>query len=1411
MAHPNVSIESVLAALNVEYGAAGAPAHHRAEARGILQAVQASTDLAYNCAAAILETQHPAPPAAQLFALACLETLATTKWNDLRDEHKLAVRGAALGAARRTHAEEPSFVRNKKAALLSHVALREFPQNWPNFVDDLLSPNEAGGDRDTFLELGFLCVAELAEDCTDADYNARLPAKRRTDVLKALNVSAPLIVRELFGFAERTYAQRQTAGAVATRRLCCGLRCLKTLATWVSWDSEPMAPYDPIEFSAFLATNGHLPLDDDDVSLYALGALRALASSAHLNQAAALKTARALPRICEVLYMKGCADFADLNRRDHRAALWSALARCVAEVFRELTTRFKALGVLDYFNAEAARSRAESSLEDDDYDGVEEDPATPSKAATKAALLSHDGQNELVDEACAAYLHAALSVLRASPSKKAAEALLPLWRDAARLASTRRLGKRCVAAAKEVLTHIVALYAERVCKHAVCDDVDVVVDNLFEFVDDDEYDGHFATMRAGVSQLIGALVDLDVVAVATATDARLRQLLEEAQQLAAASAAMNAAQHRGLVELQNTRLEGVALIVERVCDETLRWRDEKRLAQSRKASGASAASTLATLAPNPNPRADEAIRILDDSTLRAVIAWTPAPGVLHSAQAKRKLSLYEATRSILQSRPARLHQVLRELFAFLAYEDGDAATQAGVRRKSAWTLLRLAESAPEALATQFDELRDGASRVIGSKLLCELASQHLCEALVLASNACSDDAKRRELLEAVLRGPLGTLELADRNGTFATPRGFLLALGVLRSTGNDDATRVATLAEARSLDDSAHAPAEQLRRAFGAILGVARRAARSAVGSGDSNPEYASTDDDEMLCAAPSVPPPLAQLAAGDAAAAVLARALPAAIAAIRCLHALWAPPTRDLLRCDAVARLVLAPSLDEIRSKVDPASFRHARKGMPTPSSANVSTTASSTGSLAECETATDGDGPPARDSNGAKWAMILNELRSSVYQIARLWIERRCAFAPDALQLTGALLKALGVVDSEEVFLETMEHRHVASLLKHVLEPLALRCPPQLHHSHLDDASLQPAAGADEAFYRSSGVAMQDWGAADCAVVVDVTRRELTRAYLDCLQVIFAVKGELAAPVALALKAADKRSVRGAGGAEAPAAPVAVPKKAPGVTDGERGLRVQRARERRAAHVASLRRCVVPLKAAAGAQPADDLSAAFALVRTLARGVRFWSDIPTCRFATKLAQTVVEDCFSDDRYAQLLASLFDAAVEALVLEPPWRSGAGCEFELLALARGVYLALVIGGDPSACSKKPAIQQPRHDGPRQSLLRLPGVEAQHVHALEAALREPASTKEHKNALHDIVVVALVAKEKLNPQNTQSVAGSMTASVDASALREQTSTVLNLPGEMISSRKLAAHQRAHLREASAPANLADLFR
>ncbi|KAK7248796.1 hypothetical protein SO694_00041231 [Aureococcus anophagefferens] len=334
-------------------------------------------------------------------------------------------------------------------------------------------------------------------------------------------------------------------------------------------------------------------------------------------------------------------------------------------------------------------------------------------------------------------------------------------------------------------------------------------------------------------------------------------------------------------------LLGYGFVVERVVDECGRYGDGARRAR-------------------PSARA---------SSRRARVAAARRA----RERAYAKLLLVDATRGALPRAGggAVVAALERRLGAPEVREPGgpeDARSAA----KAAMTLNRLAEVAPHALALQFDALRDGA-RVIAPPRSALRRRRLASAALVLAVTRSA--ATRRSggpSSRPSSRAPRGP-RVARRRAAVATQRDLLGALGVLVARAGGGPPAVVSDAAARAAADAGPfcSPAcDALRRALGLLLGV--RAARRAAPPPPVEP-----------CGAPAAPAGgLAALAAGDAAAAVLARCLGAAIAASRAVHGLWAPPLGAGARGDGVARLALAPAVDEIRAKTDPGGAALAASG---------------------------------------------------------------------------------------------------------------------------------------------------------------------------------------------------------------------------------------------------------------------------------------------------------------------------------------------------------------------------------------------------------------------------------------------------------------------------------------------------
>ena len=60
-------------------------------------------------------------------------------------------------------------------------------------------------------------LRNVAEDCVDSDFNARLPTNRRTDILRQLNMELPEVLPRLFQVMARTYEGEWRRSLCATQ------------------------------------------------------------------------------------------------------------------------------------------------------------------------------------------------------------------------------------------------------------------------------------------------------------------------------------------------------------------------------------------------------------------------------------------------------------------------------------------------------------------------------------------------------------------------------------------------------------------------------------------------------------------------------------------------------------------------------------------------------------------------------------------------------------------------------------------------------------------------------------------------------------------------------------------------------------------------------------------------------------------------------------------------------------------------------------------------------------------------------------------------------------------------------------------------------------------------------------------
>jgi hypothetical protein len=137
---------------------------------------------------------------------------------------------------------EEVFLRERIGLLVSGVAEKEYPQQWPEMLTDLAAIWDSGGGGGgggrergaTPVIIALLALRNLAEDCVDSDFNNVLPTVRRTEILRALNMELPQVLPRLYALMARTYEGRGgEGGAGGVDILKAALQTLKRFVVWI--------------------------------------------------------------------------------------------------------------------------------------------------------------------------------------------------------------------------------------------------------------------------------------------------------------------------------------------------------------------------------------------------------------------------------------------------------------------------------------------------------------------------------------------------------------------------------------------------------------------------------------------------------------------------------------------------------------------------------------------------------------------------------------------------------------------------------------------------------------------------------------------------------------------------------------------------------------------------------------------------------------------------------------------------------------------------------------------------------------------------------------------------------------------------------------------------------------------------
>lgn len=207
----------------------------------------------------ILTTAAPAgalehTESVQQLSLSLMAEFLKSWWDRLGSSDRLHIRHSLFVLLHCLPPTSSGGMRNKVASIIADIAERSYPQHWPTFLEELVNvwtgkapppPGHStgtGSGGEAQQEVCVLTLRYLIEDCIDGDFSSQLPAARRQDILKGLQVGLRPLLTVTHAFllqCAHTVASSGTSGgagasasAGATRLLVAALSLVGALASF---------------------------------------------------------------------------------------------------------------------------------------------------------------------------------------------------------------------------------------------------------------------------------------------------------------------------------------------------------------------------------------------------------------------------------------------------------------------------------------------------------------------------------------------------------------------------------------------------------------------------------------------------------------------------------------------------------------------------------------------------------------------------------------------------------------------------------------------------------------------------------------------------------------------------------------------------------------------------------------------------------------------------------------------------------------------------------------------------------------------------------------------------------------------------------------------------------------------------
>lgn len=147
-------------------------------------------------------------------ALSILDDWLKAWWNRIPEDAQRYIRDQCVTLLTSAAVAASRGLRTKLAVILCNIACRQYPQQWPTFMDDVVGLWVSTG-LPAQREICIMTLEFLVQDCVDGDFNTSLPTQRRQEILTGLRERLQPLLQTSHAFLTQCAEQLQGGGGSA--------------------------------------------------------------------------------------------------------------------------------------------------------------------------------------------------------------------------------------------------------------------------------------------------------------------------------------------------------------------------------------------------------------------------------------------------------------------------------------------------------------------------------------------------------------------------------------------------------------------------------------------------------------------------------------------------------------------------------------------------------------------------------------------------------------------------------------------------------------------------------------------------------------------------------------------------------------------------------------------------------------------------------------------------------------------------------------------------------------------------------------------------------------------------------------------------------------------------------------------